>query len=359
MPQSAHLSPAPEAWTPQTVLCKVHAVRRMTPKSVQVTFDPGAALARFRHEPGQRITLCMALNGETCYRSYNLINEPGALPRVAVKQVSEGGGSQLINERLEPGDVVEVVPPVGGILNDRLDHTAHHFLLFAAGSGITPLFSLARHALVARPDHRVTLIYANSSARDIMMQEELEQLAGSPRLEVYHILGDGATGEDLSTGRLDHAKLHRLMEQFRRTDMPEQAFLSGPPGFMDMVKDIVAGLDRPLPITGYSFMDQPFVHPEDSRIGRRTSRVTVTLQGQTRTLEDVPRHQTLLEAADAAGMAMPANCRSGICHRCKARLISGYTTTIPGSHGTRTVEEGWVLCCRQRPASDDVEIEMR
>lgn len=331
----------------------------MTPKSVLVTLDPGPSLARFHHDPGQRITLCVPRDGDTCFRSYNLINEPGDLPQVAVKHVTDGGGSHWINAQVQPGDVLEVIPPSGSLYEERLDHTAHHFLLIAAGSGITPLYSIARHALRARPDHRITLIYANSTARDIMMQEAIDRLADSPRMEVFHILRDGATGEDLSSGRLDQSKLTRLLEQFRRRDMPERAFLSGPIGFMQVVQDTVSRLEQPMGLVQCSFLVQPYRHPDDHRSEQATSTVTVTLNGQTRTLDEVRRNRTLLEAADDAGLAMPANCRSGICHRCKARLISGHTHAIPGSTVSRKVEDGWILCCQQRPASERVEIELK
>ena len=100
------------------------------------------------------------MHGSPCFRSYNLVNPVGQLPQIAVKQISEGGASQLFNEQVQPGDVLEVMPPSGHVYERKLDHTAHHIMLFAAGSGITPLISIAQHALMARPDHRVTLVFA-------------------------------------------------------------------------------------------------------------------------------------------------------------------------------------------------------
>ncbi len=314
-------------------------------------------MPRFLHTPGQRITFCLTLGSSTCYRSYNLVNDVGQLPEVAIKKVAEGGGSALFNEELQPGDILNVVPPSGHLYDAHLDHTARHFLLFAAGSGITPIISIAKHALKARPDHRITLLYANSSVHDIMMRDELEALAHSERLEVFHILGDGATGEDLSTGRLDHAKLSRLMEQFRSVELPETAFQSGPSGFMELVDDVVKRHPIPLPIIRYSFMQQPHLHPQDHRLTDATSDITVTLQGHTKLITDASRRDTLLKAADDAGIAMPANCRSGICHRCKARLISGHTVHS-GIQNGRPVPKGWILCCQERPGSSHVQIEM-
>ena len=359
MPQRKQLHSTRGRSHPNTVPCAVKDIQKLTSNSVLVTFDPGVALPRFRHAPGQRITFCLPLESGSCYRSYNLVNQPGSLPQVAVKQVSNGGGSQYLNEQLQPGDILNVAPPEGHLYNKDIDHTAHHILLFAAGSGITPLISIARHALSARPDHKVTLIYANSSARNIMLRSELEAMAESQRFEVFHILGDGATGEDLSTGRLDHAKLHRLMEQYRQDTLPEVAFQCGPSGFMGLIRDVLGRERGDMPLFSYSFLEQPFRHEEDQLTSTALSNLQISFGGTFREIQDVPRGKTLLEAADDAGIAMPANCRSGICHRCKAKLISGHTVGMPGAAASgRSVPKGWILCCQQRPGSDWVEISL-
>ena len=347
-----------EQWQPKMVPCKVRAVRRMTPRSVVVTLDPGPALPRFRHTPGQRVTFCLNVNNNSCFRSYNLVNPLGELPQVAVKQVAEGGGSQFFNECLQPGDVLQVAPPTGHFYDQSLDYKAHHLLLFAAGSGITPMFSVAQHALKARPDHRVTLIYANSTARSIMMQRELDRMADSKRFEVFHVLGDGATGEDLSTGRLNHAKLDQLLKQYRSSELPEVAFQSGPAGFMSLIQAAATQQSRPFNLKRYSFGEQPFVHPDEQHSDAADSELVVTVNGVTHTLPAVSRRLTLLDAADEAGIAMTANCKSGICHRCKAKLISGQTFQAPAHSMGRKPENGYILCCQQRPGSDKVEIEV-
>lgn len=357
MVSSENKSHKKDSGRPEMVGCTVENVRRMTPTSVLVTLNPGEHLPRFSHKPGQRVTFCLELGDAPAYRSYNLVNSPGELPCIAVKNVATGGGSEFFNENVEAGDSVRVSIPDGDIYDLATDHTAHHIMLFAAGSGITPLISIANHALTARPDHKVTLIYANSSARDIMMQSKLEEMAQSNRFEVFHVLGDGATGEDLSTGRLDGTKLQHLLGQFRRDDIPEMGFLSGPAGFMELVLEVTQQQEKPLPVVPYSFQRQPYLNPENHGHGSGTSTVQLSVNGLIREIK-APWHQTLLKSADAAGIAMPANCRSGICHRCKARLVAGHTTggssPIPG----KKVPEGWILCCQQRPGSDRIEIEM-
>ena len=348
----------PPAVLPQTHPCTVREVRRLTPDSVLVTLDPGDRLDRFRHRPGQRVTFCLDLQNRTCFRSYNLVNPAGKLPQVAVKKVTRGGAAEHFNDLLRIGDVLNVVPPEGTLYPEHLDRQARHLILFAAGSGITPIFSIAQHALKARPDHHVTLFYANSSTRDIMFAKELEALANSARMEVFHILGDGGTGEDDSSGRLTSPRVAKLMNQYGGGDLPEHAFLCGPQGFMDSVEAGLQTAQRPITYSRYSFIHQPHLHPADPGVDTLTSTVTVQTKTGTKVLEEVPRHLTLLEAADQAGVDMPADCRSGICHRCKARLVAGRTVAKPDRTGSKPLADGWILCCQERPASSQLDIEL-
>lgn len=341
----------------QTHPCRVQQVRRLTSESVLVTLDPGDALPAFRHEPGQQVTFCLTFPDRTCYRSYNLVNSPEGLPQVAVKQVARGGASQFFTEELKTGDTLQVAPPEGELYPAQLDHDAHHLLLFAAGSGITPLFSVAKHALRARPDHRVTLFYANRSARHIMFRKELDQLAVSPRMEVFHILGDGGTGEENSSGRLTAERVAGLLAQFGHPTLKECAFVSGPEGFQDAV---MAGLRETAPhlqVRDFQFGRQPHRHPEDPSDSRRGVNIHIVKDGQTRHIEGAPRHLTLLEAADRAGVEVPAECRGGICHRCKAKLLDGRTVSGP-RESQRTPPKGYILCCQERPASDEITLDI-
>lgn len=340
-----------------TFPCEVRQIQRLTPKSVLVTLDPGVERSRFQHQPGQRLTFCLNVGDRTCYRSYNLVNAPDTLPQVAVKRVTDGGAAQWFNEDLRVGDTLMVAPPEGEVYPATLDDAGHHFLLFAAGSGITPLFSILRHALHARSDHKVTLFYSNRSTRDIMFRQELDELASSSRLNVFHILGDGGTGDDLSSGRLNPKKVSQLLEQFRTDHGPEHAFVSGPVGFQQTINTAISGAYPRLPLTGYSFGVQPHCHPDEAGHPQKTSTIIILKKGEEKRLEGAPKHMTLLEAADQSGIDMPADCRGGICHRCKAKLVAGRTTSMPASQGKRTPPVGYILCCQERPASDEVVLE--
>ena len=340
--------------------CTVRSSQRLTPNSVLVTLDPGSDSQWLESEPGQRITCCLNLSGQNCYRSYNLVNAPGEAPQIAVKQVSEAGASKYFNTQLRSGDVLRVAQPEGDFYNAELDKTAHHLLMFAAGSGITPLLSIIQHALTVRPDNKVTLFYANSEPKQIMFRERLDDLAGSSRLNVFHILGNGATGEDLSSGRLNPGKVQQLLTQFRQKTLPEQAFISGPDGFREAVEDGIQSELRPLNSTAYSF-SSPTSQTTSETTQEQHTEVHLTVGGVMRVIPKASQSLTLLDAADQAGLDMPADCRSGICHRCKARIVLGRTTPAmrkEESGQTKPVEPGFILCCQEKPNGERLELEM-
>ncbi len=340
----------------KTVACAVKAMKRLTPSSVLLTLDPGELAPLFEGRPGQSVTFCLNVDGQECYRNYNLVNTEDALPQVAVKQVQEGGVSQHFNSAIHVGDVLNVAPPEGDFYPEDLDDAAHHLVLFAAGSGITPLISIAQHALRVRPDNKVTLFYSNSDARQIMFRERLDRLAASSRFEVFHVLGDGATGEDLSTGRLTGSKVKKLLSQYTQGLPNEYAFISGPMGFTETVVNGIGKTANPLPYSTFSFQRQR--HGQGADKIRPTTEVILSVGGLKRTIPNAPQHLTLLEAADRAGIDMPADCRSGICHRCKARITAGRTTSAELDSPTKAVPKGHILCCQQRPSGDRLELEM-
>jgi len=346
---------APKMWS-----CTVRSAERLTPDSVLLTLDPGEHRERFNATPGQKLTFCLDISGQSCYRNYNLVNPVGELPQIAVKHVSDGGAAEYMNTTVRTGDVLQVAPPEGDFYPPALDKTAHHFLLFAAGSGITPLISIVQHALKARPDNKVTLFYANSSSRQIMFREKLDVLAQSSRLDVYHILGDGATGEDLSSGRLNPSKVGRLLAQYRSHQLPEQAFISGPTGFTNAVQNGIEVEAHPLDFASYSF-ERANRDSEQLSTPSQSTEVHLTVGGVARSIPKASQNLTLLESADLAGLDMPADCRSGICHRCKARIVSGRTTPLSTQNlGTQSkrIPPGYILCCQQKPDGPKLELEM-
>ena len=161
----------------------------------------------FSYEAGQYITLKMDINGEELRRSYSLCSSPSADSdfRIAIKKVEDGRMSGYINDTLKEGDVIEVMAPAGNFKTDL--SSTKHIVAFAAGSGITPVFSILKTAL-QNSNNKFTLFYGNRTTASTIFKSQLDDLSAkySDRLTVLHMLDQESTGNALTDGRMDKAK---------------------------------------------------------------------------------------------------------------------------------------------------------
>ena len=167
---------------------RVAAVERLCDDAVAVTFDVPAELAdRYAFRPGQSLTVRRPSDGADERRTYSICAPAGERPRIGVREVPGGLVSIWLVHGVRPGDEVDVAPPTGTFTPD-LDAAGRHVLI-AAGSGITPVLSIAA-SLLRRPDAQVSILYGNRRADTVMFAEELADLkdAHPSRLELVHLL---------------------------------------------------------------------------------------------------------------------------------------------------------------------------
>src|SRR6185312_4995805 len=186
----------------------VARVDPLTDDSAAVTFDVPPGLAeRFAFTPGQSLTV---RRGEE-RRSYSICAARGGAPRIGVREVAGGVVSGWLVHEVRAGDVIEVQVPSGSFTPD-LDVPGHHVLI-AAGSGITPVLSIAASVLAAQDKSSVTLLYGNRRNDSVMFADEIADLKdGYPeRICLVHVLSREPQEVELFNGRLDAAKLRALL----------------------------------------------------------------------------------------------------------------------------------------------------
>ena len=191
------------------------AVDRLTDDSAAITFTiPDDLRDQFTFRPGQSLTV---KRGEE-RRSYSICAPAGAAPRIGVREVQGGHVSGWLVREVKPGDRVEVQAPTGRFTPD-LAEPAHHVLI-AAGSGITPMLSIAASALEA--GSRVTLLYGNRRTNSVMFADEVADLkdAHPAALHLVHVLSREPQEVELFSGRLDADKLRRLLPVRHRLRRP-------------------------------------------------------------------------------------------------------------------------------------------
>jgi ring-1,2-phenylacetyl-CoA epoxidase subunit PaaE len=343
---------------------RVAAVERLCDDAVAITFDvPEELRESFAFRPGQYLTLRQETPRGEERRSYSICAPAGAAPRVGVRRVAAGLFSEWLVDRLAEGDEVEVGPP-GGSFTPELCAGTHHGLI-AAGSGITPVLSIAASVLAAHPDTRVTLLYGNRRTDTVMFVEELADLknAYGPRLHLLHVLSREPTEAEVFSGRLDAERLRVLLGALVDVEHVDDWWLCGPLGMTEDAVAVLAelGVPRRRIHRELFYVDEP--PPEPRRDDDQPeppgagSEVAVILNGRTTRLT-LPRGVPVLDAAQKVRGDLPFACKGGVCGTCRARVTEGEVAMRRNfALEDDEIDAGFVLTCQALPISETLTVD--
>ncbi|WP_174887237.1 1,2-phenylacetyl-CoA epoxidase subunit PaaE [Streptomyces abyssomicinicus] len=342
---------------------RVTAVDRLCEDAAAVSFDvPDELAEEFAFAPGQSLTLRRQVDGRDERRSYSICSPVGAAPRIGVRTVPGGLFSSWLVEEVRPGDVVEVMAPTGHFTPD-LSAPGHHVLI-AAGSGITPMLSIAESVLAADDRSRVTLFYGNRRTGSVMFADELADLKDlhPDRFQLAHVLSREPREAELLTGRLDAGRLAALVDGLVDVSGADHWWLCGPHGMVRDAQRVLAGLGVPGDRVHQELFfagDEPAppVHREEAHPDGPVSQVTVVLDGRT-TTSPLSRAQTLLDAASRVRPDLPFACKGGVCGTCRA-LCSAGEADMRRNYALETaeIEAGYVLTCQTYPVSEALTVD--
>lgn len=320
-----------------------------TGDACSLVFDvPPELSGTFAYRPGQFLTIRIPHGDEgSVARCYSLSSSPhaGEPPTITVKREPGGHASNWIADNVRAGTVLDILPPAGTFCPQSLDAD---FLLFAAGSGITPVISILKSALV-KGQGRTVLCYANRDERSVIFGPELRRLEAEAgqRLQVVHWL-DSAQGPPTVAA----------MAELARPYAAREAFLCGPDPFMAVVREALGELGMPahrvhaerfLSLAENPFEPQPVT-------GGMAATLEVTLDGETRVLE-WPAGTRMLDLLIDEGLDAPFSCREGVCGACACELTSG---KVEMAHNEvledADVEDGLILACQAVALTETVSI---
>ncbi|GLU46270.1 1,2-phenylacetyl-CoA epoxidase subunit PaaE [Nocardiopsis ansamitocini] len=340
----------------------VAAVEHLCADAVAVTFDVPEHLARaYDFLPGQFLTLRRTVQGREERRSYSICAPAGQAPRIGVRLVPGGVFSSWLVHEVRPGDRIEVALP-SGRFTPGPQNRPHHVLI-AAGSGITPVLSIAA-SLLESTDARVTLLYGNRRSDTVMFTDDLADLKDvhGARLHLVHVLSREQRAAELLTGRLDADRLDRLLDALVPTDRVGDWWLCGPLG---MVRDAQRVLQKRGVAPQRVHQELFFVDeapPEPVRGAQPepeagTSEVTVVLDGRATTLF-LPRDVPVLDSAQRVRADLPFACKGGVCGTCRVRVGDGAVRMLRNYALDETeVAAGYALSCQSLPVTDSVTVD--
>ena len=346
---------------------KVAEVRRETAEAVSIAFDiPEAAKAEYSYIQGQYVTLKIKLNGEEVRRSYSVCSSPLANEpmRVAVKQVKDGRMSTYLNTQLKAGDMLEVMTPMGSFHSAMNAANKKNYVLFAGGSGITPMLSIIKTVLIAEPKSTIVLLYGNRDEASIIFKAELEKIVADnkDRVKMVHVLEHSPEVEgSLFRGIMVPEKVKALIENYVGLNLDNEFFICGPGPMMRNVESTLIELkiEKQRIHLEYFTVDAGAAPAQTApEIAELQSSVTVIMDGEETVLELSSKGKSILDAAMDAGVDVPFSCKGAVCCTCKAKVLEGKIQMDKNYALTdQEVEEGYILTCQAHPLTEKVVVD--
>ncbi len=277
-----------------------------------------------------------------------------------MREVPGGAVSGWLVREVRPGDRIEAQPPSGSFTPD-LDRPGRHAAI-AAGSGITPVLSIAASAL-ATPGTEMTVLYGNRQAGSVMFADEIADLKDTypARLQLAHVLSREPQEVELFSGRMDAARLRRLLPAVCAVPGIDHWWLCGPYGMVTDAALVLAELGVP---AGRIHRELFYVEeepPEQEHHAEQPvsggSEVTIILDGRSSTTT-IPAGTPVLDGAQRVRPDLPFACKGGVCGTCRAMLRDGQVRMRRNfALEQAEIDAGYVLTCQSLPVTDQVTVD--
>ena len=337
---------------------KVKEIRKETPLAVSIVFDvPEDLKADYVFKAGQYVNIKAVINGEEIRRSYSISSSPTSKElRVVVKAVENGIFSNYVNNQLQIGDVLEVAYPEGKFVLEQPN--AKIIAGIAAGSGITPIISIAKDVLENATDTTFILVYGNKTVEDTIYYNEIEALKNHYLGRFFvHYTFTKEHPEGALFGRIERATINFVFKNKHNEKQVDEYFLCGPEDMIKKVTDVLKENGANEDQIHYELFTTSSTNGEIPVSGEGMVKVTV-LVDDVETTFNMPRTENILNAALKHGIDAPYSCQGGICSSCMCRTVKG-SAEMKTNHILMDdeIEEGLLLACQAYVTSDEIYVD--
>ena len=340
---------------------RVARIEELTDDAVAITFDvPDDLREDYAFVHGQHLSI---RGGDDVRRSYSICTPPssGRLT-IGVKRLPGGAFSEGVVERLRVGDELEVMTPAGRFTTELDPSAARRYAAVAAGSGITPVLSIAAAVLEGEPGSSFVLVYANRTSRSVMFLDEVHDLKDRhpDRFQIIHVLSRETQDVELLSGRLDADRLRGILDSLIPAKEVDDWFLCGPQQMVEELRGVLADVGATRVHTELFHAEPvpraPVAALADGAEGAAS--VTIRLDGRSSEFSLRPDDVGVLEAGLRVRSDLPFACRGGVCGTCRARLLEG-TVQMDANYALEPdeIEKGYVLTCQSHPTSAKVVLD--
>jgi len=338
---------------------KVSNVQPLTASSVAITFAiPDELKDTFTFSAGQYITISKEINGVEVRRAYSISSIPASGKiTVGVKKITDGTFSVYANDKIKVGDVLEVMPPEGRFIFQP-NNAAKHVAGFVAGSGITPIMSIAETVLKSHLNSTFVLVYGNQNADEVMFSKEIEALQKQyeNRFFVQHVFSR-VNIEGALFGRIEGATVNYIVKnKFKETSF-DAFYLCGPEEMIDLVSETLQATN----------IAKDKIHFELFTASETVDTMAESLDGATRVevvVDDetfsfsMDKKMLVLDAVLKENIDAPYSCQGGVCSSCIARVTEGKAEMVKNQILTDgEIAEGLILTCQAHPLTATLKVD--
>lgn len=338
---------------------KVSAIQQLTPSAVAISFAiPEDVKDIFSFSAGQYITISKEINGVEVRRAYSISSVPTASKiTVGVKKVSDGVFSVYANEKIAVGDVLQVMPPEGRFVFNPTN-TAKHIAAFAAGSGITPIMSIAETVLESHLNSTFVLVYGNQSKEEAMFLKEIQALQKKygERFFVQNLYSR-TQEEGALFGRIEKSTVNFMLKNKFKARSFDAFYLCGPEEMIDLVSDTL----QESRVSKDKILFELFTSSETvdtmAEILDGKTQVEVVVDDETFSFS-MDQKMLVLDAVLKENIDAPYSCQGGVCSSCIARVTEGKAEMVKNQILTDgEIAEGLILTCQAHPLTATLKID--
>jgi ring-1,2-phenylacetyl-CoA epoxidase subunit PaaE len=337
----------------------VKQVKNLTPSSVAVTFDiPKELIQNFNFTAGQYITIKKEIKGKELRRAYSISSSPKKDSiTVGIKKVDRGGFSDYANTKIQVGDVLEVMEPEGRFVF-KPTNNAQNIAAFAAGSGITPIMSIAKTALDSHPKNTFVLVYGNKSYEETMFYTDLVklQLEYSNRFFVY-FTNSQAKEEKALFGRIDTSTVNYALKNKHADISFDGYYLCGPEKMIHLVKDTLLDNEVVEDKIHFELFTATEIKEELPSLPDGQTALKVIVDDEEFELQ-MDKKMTVLDAALKENIDAPYSCQGGVCSSCIAKIKEGKAEMTMNQILTDgEIADGFILTCQAHPTTPTLIVD--
>lgn len=338
----------------------VAAVTQLTSNSVALSFTIPASLKEtFSFTAGQYITIKHTINNKEVRRAYSISSAPseGDLT-VGIKKVEGGAFSTYANRYITAGDVLEVMPPEGRFVFTPGQGTKH-IAAFAAGSGITPMMSIAKSVLADDASNTFVLVYGNKSVEEAMFYDGILKMKEAfPNRFFAQFVYSKAKENDALHGRIDASVVDFIVKDTFKNTAFDGFYLCGPEAMINSVSDTLKnnGVNKELIHFELFTASTTTVDTVTENVSG-TAAVKIVVDDEDFSFE-MDKKEVILDAILKKKIDAPYSCQGGVCSSCIARVTEGKAEMVKNQILTDSeIAEGLILTCQAHAVTDSIAID--